>query len=112
MQSTELKWRCPKRLKGQRYDKRLLPMLLAEKAPGLGSVDQAFCVESEANVLSGEYTLKHLGVFDGFDGYGLPEKYDAIEVEVSGWVVPAYRKHDPSRDYVICQMYSRKAVKL
>lgn len=89
----------------QRYDKRLLPMFVVESPPGkLLNCDIGLNEPLEGSV-------KKVFEFEGYDGYGGKQKYDALEVRYNGWIIPCYRTRSADNNYVICQRYSYKAVK-
>ena len=93
----------------QRYDKLMLPALLAFNEDG--SLCEPIGTNMENSV--SKCTAKVLDIYDGFSPWGGPQKYQRIEVTTpTGWLVPAYRVYVPSENYVICQSFTHKAVKL
>lgn len=100
-----------KRVKGQRYDKNLIPGFVV-----LSSASETPPVGVTVDLEDFDQKLKFKGifyeVFDGYDPYGLPCKYERWEVITSTHRVPCYRKHAPGQNYVICQSYSYRALPL
>lgn len=91
-----------KRQPRQRYDASLLPTITY-------ATDNNLFEAFTDNPIG---TIKITGSFDGFDGFGNPTKFDAIEVTLpTGMIVPAYRIQSPDKNYNICQNYSYKAIK-
>lgn len=90
-----------KRVKGQRYDKSLLPMFLSQQSP-----TTAKCFDSDK-----EYPIELLGEFQGYDGFGVPCMFMSVAVTTPTHIVPAYRKAEDD-SYCIVQNYGRKAVRV
>lgn len=81
------------RNKGQRYDK-WLPEI------------QDFMT---ADALPAGWSIEHLGVFQGFSGWGLPQAFNAYKlITDKGLCVPIYQTHVPGVNYVLCQNLSFK----
>lgn len=94
-----------KRVKGQRYDKRLLPTLLFQVS--------ASKVQDQSDLTydGPQYDFKVVGQSEGYDSFGLPCTFDQIEVTTDTHIVPAYRMHDESdKSWNICQAYTYKAI--
>lgn len=103
MSSTPYQTNFAKRQPRQRYDARLLPSITY-------TTDNVNLCEAFTDTPLG--TIKITGSFDGFDSYGNPTKFDAIEVTLNdGTIVPAYRIQSPANDYNICQNLSYKAIR-
>jgi hypothetical protein len=94
-----------KRVKGQRYDKRLLPTLLFQISPTK--------VQDQSDLSDDGPTFDFVvvGQSEGYDPSGLPCTFDQIEVTTDTHIVPAYRKYDESdKNWNICQAYTYKAI--
>lgn len=96
-----------KRVKGQRYDKRLLPTLLFQISPTKVQ-DQ-----SDLNEDGPTFDFVVVGQSEGYDSFGGLCIFDQIEVTTNTHIVPAYRRHDESdKSWNICQAYTYKAIPL
>lgn len=99
--------RIVKRKKGQRFDKQLLGTT-AQPLDNAEAQSSPYC-----GVPAGA-TVKELGTFAGFDGYGADQVYQALEVTLAnGTVVPCYRMYVVDNgvvsNYMACQNYGWKA---
>jgi hypothetical protein len=92
------------RTKGQRYDPPLLGQFNSLEADG--TVVGGDVCGPQSFIGMG----KVVGEFDGFDGFGSPTRYEAIQVtRADGVVVPAFRIKAEGTQYNICQCYTVKA---
>lgn len=92
----------PKRAKGQRYDKPLLPSITR--------VDGDEIFDAFGDKALG--TVKIVGDFNGYDGFGIPTVFEHVEVFLNdGTIVPAYRIKSPEKNYNVCQAYTYKAIR-
>lgn len=95
-----------KRNKGQRYEQRLLPLMLIEDN---GKAIEPFGAGANDLEIG---TIKVCEDFPGFTPYGTPTTFQAIEVTLKdGTIVPAYRTKSPDNNYCICQHMQYKAVR-
>ena len=96
-----------RRLKGQRYDKRLLPWALVQSAD-----DPSVCFDEFLSENPHRFPMQVLEDFSGFDPWGNPCVYELIAVTLPcGTLVPACRRKDPSNAYCICQSFTYKSFK-
>lgn len=89
-----------KRSKGQRYDKRLLPMFCFER--------DGKAIDHDEKKIVGAVTVH--GTFKGFTGHGAPCTFEHVAVKLNdGTQVPAYRAQSDDKSFCICQDTNYKA---